>query len=306
MSHVSSIWKHIRFSWGNHFGVQLATLTVLTATFTVIISLLSLSLNLRNILVHWGESIRITAYLKDDLTPEAVSKIEASLKSMNDFSRVQFISKEDAQKSFSSQMAKYSPNLLEDKDLANPFPANFQMDIADRSSFSKLQDIAKSLMGFQGVEDVSYGEDWVENYAGLVTTFSRSGWFIAFMLLVGSLFVVANSVRTSIMHRQDEIKILDLVGATRSMIVIPFIIDGAFIGVCASALAIFISFTIYQWGLNLFESNLAFLALTSHFSYLGMGWFLLVILSGGLSSALSAYWCVRNIVSLPRECESVV
>ncbi|MGE3975007.1 MAG: cell division protein FtsX [Bdellovibrionales bacterium] len=303
MSRFSSIWKHIRFSWRNHFGVQLATLTVLTATFTVIISLLSLSLNMRNILVHWGESIQITAYLKDDLPIGAASKIEQRLKKMEEFRDIHFISKQDAQESFVDQMAKYSPNLLQDKDIANPFPANFQMDLASRMDYGDLQEIAKTIMSFEGVEDVSYGEDWVQNYAAFVTTFSRSGWFIALMLLIGSLFVVANSVRTSVMHRQDEIKILDLVGATNSMIVTPFIVDGALLGAAASTLAIVISYGIYQWGLNLFETNMAFLALTSHFQYLSWAWFLLAIVAGGASSALSAYWCVKQITTVSSDGE---
>jgi cell division transport system permease protein len=293
----SQVFKHIRFSWKNHFGVQFSTLTVLTATFTVIISLLSLSFNLKSILTHWGESIQITAYLKDDLSPESISRVESQLKGMNEFSKVSFVSKLAAQESFSHQMAKYSPNLLEDKEMANPFPANFQMDMAGQESFSRLQDLAKTILAFDGVEDVSYGEDWVENYSGLVSVFSRSGWIIACMLLIGSLFVVANSVRTSIMHRQDEIRILDLVGATKSMIVAPFVVDGALMGVAASTFALLFSLGIYLWGLKLFESNMAFLALTSQFHYLGAVWYFLVVFIGGLSSAASSYWCVRSLIS---------
>lgn len=295
MPSFNQIFKSISYTWKNHFVVQFATLSVLAATFTVIFSILSLSINLNRVLVSWGESVKITAYLKDELKETSTSAIENALKNIGEVKEVQFVSKDQAQKNFAEQMAKYSPDLLNDPEFSNPFPANFQMSLTDQLSFLHIDDIAKQVAAISGVEDVSYGQDWVENYASLVRAFSRSGWFVAFVLLIGSAFVVGNSIRTSVTFRKDEIQILDLVGATPQMIWVPFVVDGLILGTSASLIALGIGAGIYEWGLNLFNSNLAFLALTSQFYYLDIGWVLASLGMGALTGGLSSYVCVQRV-----------
>ncbi len=295
MPSFSQIFKSVSYTWKNHFVVQFATLSVLAATFTVIFSILSLSLNLNRVLVSWGESVKITAYLKDDLQEASTSTIETALKSIGEIKDVEFVSKDQAQKNFADQMAKYSPNLLNDPEFRNPFPANFQMSLAGQISFLHIDNIAKKVAAIGGVEDVSYGQDWVENYASLVNAFARSGWFVALMLLVGSAFVVGNSIRTSVTFRKDEIQILDLVGATPQMIWVPFVVDGILMGTSASLIALTFGYCIYEWGFNLFNSNLAFLALTSQFYYLDVVWIAASIALGALTGGFSSYVCVQRV-----------
>jgi len=290
-----TVIKNVTYTWKNHFVVQLATLSVLSATFTVILSLLSLSLNLNRILVSWGESVKITAYLKDDLKPDAISKIESALRQFGEIRDVQFVTKERAQKTFSEQMARYSPDLLEDPEFSNPFPANFQISLSDRLAFLHIDEIAKKVSAISGVEDVSYGQDWVGNYSSLVSAFSRSTWFIAFVLLIGSAFVVGNSIRTSVSFRKDEIELLDLVGATQEMIWIPFVIDGILMGLAANCVALLVGYGIYEWGVNLFNSNLAFLALSSQFYYFDFIWVISSLALGAVVGGLSSYVCVQRV-----------
>lgn len=295
MPSLASILKSIAYTWRNHTVVQFATFSVLVATFTVIFSILSISMNFNRILVTWGESVKVTAYLKDDLKPEAVSAVETSLNQVGDLRDIQFVSKEEAQKNFTTQMAKYSPDLLSDPEFANPFPANFQMNLSDRASYTKIEEIVKRVAQITGVDDVSYGQDWVENYSALVTAFSRGGWFVALVLLIGSAFVIGNSIRTSVNFRKDEIEILDLVGATKKMIWVPFVVDGTILGLASSVVALLIGYGIYIWGVRLFDSNLAFMALTAQFYYLDFGWIVSGMLLGASVGGVSSYFCVRTV-----------
>ncbi|MEQ1879179.1 MAG: hypothetical protein ABL958_21250, partial [Bdellovibrionia bacterium] len=80
----SSVTKAIRLSWREHKGVQLATLVVLTATFTVVVSVVSLTLNVGNILKSWGDSVQVTAYLKDGIAEREVAAVNEALGAMNE------------------------------------------------------------------------------------------------------------------------------------------------------------------------------------------------------------------------------
>jgi len=294
----STIYKSIKYSWTNHTGIQIATYSVLVATFTVIFSIFSLSINLKRVLVHWGESVQITAYVKDGTSSESISKIESALQDMGGFKDLNYISKEQAQKIFEAQMGRYYPDLMNDPEFVNPFPANFQLTLGSSADFNNIEQVAGQIMKINDIEDVSYGQDWVKNYASLVSTFSRSGWLVVIVLLIGSAFVIGNSIRTSIAHRHDEIQILELVGATSRMIWVPFVVDGALMGMLATLSALGIGYLIYIWGMSTFGSNLAFSALTSQFHYMTWSWFFATLMVGLLVGAVSSFLCVRSVSRL--------
>ena len=66
------------------------------------------------------------------------------------------------------------------------------------------------------------------------------------ILLVVSLFIIANTVKLSFYDRKDEIAIMKMVGATNGFIRIPFVIEGAIIGIVSAALGFFVEWGIYN------------------------------------------------------------
>jgi cell division protein FtsX len=62
-SSIKDDLKSFKRSWVHHTGMQLATLTVLAATFSVIVFVLSISMNFKRILASWGDGVQMTVYL---------------------------------------------------------------------------------------------------------------------------------------------------------------------------------------------------------------------------------------------------
>ena len=153
----------------------------------------------------------------------------------------------------------------------------------------------KSITKIFGVDDISYGQSWVENYAALVKSFSYSSLLLIAVLLAGSLFVVGNSIRNSISLRREEIEILELVGATRSMIMMPYIFEGAIMGFFASALSCGICYLIFVWQASIINSSLGFWGLGSQFGYLAADKVFLLLLLGIVFGAFGAFLCVRKL-----------
>jgi ABC-type antimicrobial peptide transport system permease subunit len=158
----------------------------------------------------------ITVYLKDSATKETQKEIEEKLKTFPELSKIQFISKDDAKTHFENQMATYAPELTKDPEFSQAFPASFQVALSSQEFIQKLDDITKQISEFNGVEEVSYGQEWVKNYKTFIVGIKRSIWIIISILFLGSLFVIANSIQASISHRRDEIEIFELVGATKT------------------------------------------------------------------------------------------
>ena len=77
-------------------ALKLTTFFILTASFTVMSSALIVSQNLMNVVSYWGESLKMTVYLKDSATPEEIQSVEQKLKSDDRLEKVEFVSSEAA------------------------------------------------------------------------------------------------------------------------------------------------------------------------------------------------------------------
>lgn len=295
----SAVWQAFLRSWRQHFIMQLATLTVLTASLTAVTFFITLSLNLKRVVAEWGDSLQMTVYLKDDLSNQQVSAVESALKSMEAFQKVIYVSKQEALKTFSNQLSSYAPDLLKDGGFENSFPASFQVDIKHQSAglfnYDWLLQKAKQISAISGVEDVSYGQGWLENYSQFVSGLSSVGWMLVSVLLLGSLFVIGNSIRTSIMQRREEIEILELIGSTPEMIRTPYLFEGAAMGALAAVLSLAFNYAIYLAQLRLVQSNWSFMGLASHLRFLGLGNSIALILAGAILGLLGAFVTVRNV-----------
>lgn len=292
-------FKSFRRSWVHHTGMQLATLTVLAATFSVVAFVLSLSLNLNRILASWGEGVQMTAYLHENVNNEAAQKLKVELETLGYFKDILYVPREVATQNFKSQMASYAPNILDDADFSNPFPASFRLQlkggVTSEKDVEKTESIAASIQKLSGVDDISYGQSWVRNYSSFVSTLYAAGGVMAVVLLIGSLFVVGNSIRTSIAARREEIEILELVGATSAMIRRPFVVEGLAMGILASTVALVLNLILYYWEKSVLSSSLVLSRLAPLISYLDTITVILFIFAGALLGAFGAWLSVRRI-----------
>lgn len=292
--------KSFKRSWIQHTGMQLATLSVLTATFSIVAVVLSVSLNVNKFLASWGNSVQVTAYIDESVSSDAaIESLRAKIAAMPEVASVSHTPRDVATENFKSQMASYAPDLLTDADFANPFPASFKVtlkgSLKNEDDFAALEKTAKEIGAVKGIEDVSYGQSWVKSYGSFVSAMTASGGTTIAILLLGGLFVVGNSIRASITARREEIEILELIGATARMIRRPYVVEGALLGLIASVFAVAISFGIQTWQISLLSKNLELARLVSQVSFLGFLVSLSFIVCGTFLGAFGAWMTVRRI-----------
>ncbi len=298
-SSIKDDLRSFRRSWIHHTGMQLATFTVLTATFVVVGFVLSLSLNLNRLLASWGDTVTLTAYLKEEVTTDRLDALRTEIEKLPIVSKIEHTPREAATERFKSQMASYAPGLLEDSDFANPFPASLRISLVGgvrtEEDVKTLENLAKQIGALSGIEDVSYGQSWVQNYSGFVAGLTTSGSVMMFIMLIGGLFVVGNSIRASIATRREEIEILELIGATAGMIRRPYVTEGAFMGFLASVTALAICFGLHLWQMSLLSSNVALARIVGEISFFGAFVTIAFTLTGTALGALGAWLTIRKL-----------
>lgn len=297
----SHLFKSILRSWREHTGTQIATLVVLTGTFTIVALFLFIQANFVRILTRWGDNVQFAVFLEDSASAAQVSVVKEFLESSGRFKAVDFVSKEKAAETFRQQMGNNSPELLRDPEFGNPLPASFEARLKEgvdsKSGYDVLVDLAGRVGSLPGINDVSYGQGWVENYASLLKVFATSSWVLLSVLLAGSLLIVGNAIRAAVQSRRDEIEILELFGATSWYVRGPLIAEGAIIGFFASILAVGLCFALFQWQQKIAEENLGFWGLAKEVGFLSGPQMAAVLMLGLGFGALGSYLSVRKIAT---------
>jgi len=290
---------HIGKSWRYHFSLQLATLVVLVASFTVVGGVLTIGSNLYRVLTLWGESMQVSVYLNETASLDNISSIKKFLENDSRLEKPRLVSKEEALITFREQMASYAPDLLNDKELLRFIPASFQFSvsklIAAADQLEVMQTTANSLKIMPGVDEVTFGQDWVKNYTAFIRTLNWGGIIFITIIITCAAFVMANAIHTSVVQRRNEIEVMELIGATPAYIRLPFIGEGALLGGLASFLAMGLSFGLFLVVKDYFQGQLAFLQLGTQIHFLDAQVAAELVVFGVLTGALSAWLCVRRI-----------
>lgn len=294
----NSYIQHILSSIKLHPGVQITTFIVLTGTFFIITNFFLAKTNFDNVVTSWGEKVQLNVYLSDKATETERTAIHSRLSQLKEFDKLKFISKEQAAKDFMSSMESYAPDLLGNEDFGNPLPASFELSLKASipvgQHVSILKAAAASVKKIIGVEDVSYGQGWVENYSKFVAGVKNTSYSLLLLLIIGTMLIVGNSIKSSISQRVDEIEVLELVGATKNMIRAPYVVEGAFWGLVCSVTAIIISYFFYLWQIQVISTELNFMTMLENLNFFSTAQVLLLILLGTLLGAAGAYLSVSR------------
>ena len=88
--------------------------------------------------------------------------------------------------------------------------------------------------------DIAQGFVTVRNVAGAVA------WILILMLLIISLFIIANTIKLATFHRREEIAIMKMCGATNWFVRWPFIFEGMLLGLIGALVAFLLQWGIYS------------------------------------------------------------
>jgi len=222
-----------------------ASVGAFTVAFLVTGIFLLLTLNLSVIVARWSEDFHVVVFLHDATTPEQLNLLRKRLDKELAVREVTYVSKAEALASFRKQI-RHQESLLDGlKD--NPLPASFQLHInTEYQTADALGQLAASLKRLEGVEDVLYGQEWIERLSGIIQVMKVLGIVIGGVLGVTSLFIVANTIRLAVYARAEEIEIMRLVGATPAYIQLPLILEGSLQGGMGAAVALSLLYALYK------------------------------------------------------------
>ncbi|MFC2172984.1 cell division protein FtsX [Acidobacteriota bacterium] len=261
------------------------TVAVMTLSLVALGGVAFVGSNLNRIVTTWGEAIQLNAYLEDGIEEAALEAVKTMLGADATVETFTFIDKEEALERFGSTFRDMG--LLSGFSDENPFPPSFEIRMKpghkDPESISAL---AGRLEKTSGVEEVDADLNWLRKLFFSVKLFRWAGWTLASILLFASVFTIYNIIRLTLYHRQDEIEIMRLVGASEPMIRAPFILEGVLQGLMGGVLSLVLLFLFYRVLVTALVAAGFPLEVYGGVRFLSPGLSLLVVLFGSLAGLI--------------------
>ncbi|PLS68108.1 MAG: hypothetical protein CV045_09760 [Cyanobacteria bacterium M5B4] len=214
-------------------------------------------LGLQHLLQTIGSALELTAYLKPDVDPRS---LQSQIVQWGGVETVRIESKEVAWQQILTDLGQLAPStnaLLGD----NPLLDSLKISTTDQNLVPTL---AEQLSQLPDVDSVWYGQDLILQLQQLTAVINQcSIWGIAILTTI-AVIVIYTTIRLVILSRQEEIEIMQLVGASPRWIYGPILLQGVGFGALAVVLAslflgvtiILISQVLKVWNLSVPELSL--------------------------------------------------
>lgn len=248
---MSRVMVLLRVLLTNAFrGVRQARATSLLAVLTIAVVLVLIGSaallvgNMSGILDDFGSELQLTAFVTEGVSGEELSELAERVSAAPGVERVAVVTKDQALERF--ERIAGGTELLAGLD-ENPLPASLEIDLRTEARTAEaMAALRESLDGLPGIEELAHGEEWIEGYARAVGLIRSGAWGLGTVLGLAALLIVANTIRLAFYARRDELDILALVGASRTFVRVPFLLEGTLQGLLGGALALFLVWCGYE------------------------------------------------------------
>lgn len=162
--------------------------------------------------------------------------------------QAEFISKERAQEIFREEFGEEAEVFFDGAFL----PASIRVRVEPvYINTDRLNALVDEFSSWNRVDEVVYNRPLLAKVQDNLRLLSVIGISIGLLVLLASIFLVANTIRLAIYARRLMIRTMKLVGATDAFIRKPFIVEGILQGLISSLLALFILWVMQQVALAL-------------------------------------------------------
>ena len=242
-----------------------------------------------SIINKFKEDFTVSIYLKENVKNIEINQLKNELLMSNFIDKVNYISKEEAVAIMKEEYGEEFIKSLGFNPLLGSIDINLQSNYVNSK---KLDSISRLILKKNYIDEIIYDRDFINMINNNIKKISF--WIIPsiiFSLLI-TFLIINSSIRLSIYAKRNIIKTMQLVGATRSFIRIPFIKMNLLLSLISSTIAI-ISILIL---IDFFDSNIDFynyVELKSIFFLLSS-----VVVLGFIISIVSTFFATQNILNI--------
>ena len=217
-------------------GIMCVTMLMFGAFFAI-------GKNITHIVSNLEDAQAIRVNIQNDTSEEDVVKMRDQILAIDGVADAKRKTKQDAfnemknkLEGYTSSMEGIEPDFLFDSYIVTL--TDLDMNDSVQEQISKLPHFRSITSSNQTINTLSTVGKWIRIFTGTILV----------VLILISIFIIANTIKLTVHARRKEISIMKYVGATNSFIRAPFMIEGIIIGIMSSAISLGIVGALYNWG----------------------------------------------------------
>lgn len=252
-----------------------------------------LLVNAKGVSDYFKENMQISVMMKQTVSDEAAMAFQAELEKSGFIKGTEFISREQGRREMEDMLGEDFLDVFE----TSPIPASVNVTLkADYVSADSLAVVRDEISKSSLVDEVVYQGSLVDALNANLSRISLVlGVFIALLLFI-SFVLINNTVRLNVYARRFTIHTMKLVGATKSFIRAPFLVQAAFQGVFSAFIAIIVLVGMMFYMRSEFEQLFEIFRLDLLLTVMGI-----VLVSGLAICLVSTWFVVGKLVSLKKD-----
>ena len=212
-----------------------ASLMIMCATMIIFGIFLTLGENINHFVKEVESAQGIQVFIKNEATQEQVEELGDKIRKIDGVSKTEFVSKEQALNQMKEKFGDKKDLLEGYEGENNIFTASYVVTLTDLKQSQTVQD---QILTLENVKKITSKDETVETLINLANGIKIVTGVILGLLIIISVFIIANTIKLTVHARRKEISIMKYVGATNGFIRWPFIVEGMIIGVFASIISI--------------------------------------------------------------------
>jgi cell division transport system permease protein len=231
------------------------------------------SLGTERFLQQLRSRVELEAFLCEPIESTTVDSLGQAIASLPEVDSVAYVSKAQAAEIFKKEVGEDVLSVLD----FNPLPPSFKVYVKEGFKTSaRMEHLAGRLRSMREIDKVEYRRAVLELIDERAATVHNVILALAVLVGLSAIILVSNTIRLAIYAKRKLIRTMELVGATRWFIRLPFLLEGVWQGLLGGGIAAGILYVLIAHGLKLLTAELA------EFVRMDPLFYLLVVIAGGV------------------------
>ena len=203
--------------------------------------------------LQWSDDVRVIAFLKDDF--RNTQELQDQVQAWAEVDEVFYISKPEAYEEALEMFADEPATLRVFVENPSIAPASIRVRPLELDRYEVIE---QRLQNTPGVEKVVSAGEAVDQIAAIRDGLRVFFWVLAAALGIAAVALIANTIHMAIYARREELEIMKLVGAGSWYVRTPFWIEGMIEGLIGAALAVAVTFGLYELAVDNLQGGIQF------------------------------------------------
>jgi cell division transport system permease protein len=240
-------------------GFRRTKLSSLLSIITIAISLLLLgvfavlTIHATRFLDEVRARVELEVFLEEPITRHTIDSLRTVITEFDGVGALTYVSKAEAAAIFKKEFGEDILSVLD----FNPLPPSFKVGLAEGyRTATHAERLERRLSTLTGVESVKYRKEFLEIIDERARIVHNVSLGLGVLVGLSAIVLVSNTIRMAISAKRQIIRTMELVGATRTFIRMPFLLEGIMQGLLGGVMAAGILYVLLAYAVRVISPDL--------------------------------------------------